>query len=63
MKYKRFTLIFLLLLLSACLPPPKHPTPFMAGERKAEVHGCEKLKEEVKEWNKNNPDNQKVADC
>lgn len=59
----RYLLIVSVLLLTACSPKPKDPTPFVAGEKKAVVYGCEKLKKEVEEWNKKNPDNKKVADC
>ena len=56
---------FALFLLAACTATePKKPTPFVVGEKKALVVGCEMLRLEVKKWNEENPDKpKKVADC
>jgi hypothetical protein len=40
----------LLLLLASCATKPvDKPTPFVVGDKKVVVIGCEKLKEELKE--------------
>lgn len=53
-----------MLLVTACSTQQKPPTPFEIGTKKIEIMGCEKLKREVEEWNKSNPNKtQKVADC
>lgn len=61
--FKSILLASVLLLTSCSTQPPKAPTPFVVGEQKVIVSGCEKLRKEVKEWNKQNPNNEKVADC
>lgn len=61
----RVVLITILFLLG-CAPNTANnvqPTPFIVGKTKVEVVGCEQLKKEVEEWNRNHPDNPRVADC
>jgi nitrous oxide reductase accessory protein NosL len=55
-----------LIFLAACTAtePKAPPTPFVVGEKKVVVVGCEKLREEVKQWNEEHPNKpKKVADC
>ncbi|MFY0656141.1 MAG: hypothetical protein JXR12_05115 [Neptunomonas phycophila] len=59
------SILVIVLLIAACTATePKAPTPFVVGEKKVVVVGCEKLRKEVKQWNEENPDKpKKVADC
>lgn len=63
---KRLLFVPIVVLLG-CAPSnvsQKEPTPFVVGEQRVIVTGCEKLKKEVEQWNKDNPDKQpKKADC
>lgn len=63
---KHLGLICVVVLLG-CAPSnvtKKEPTPFVVGQQRVIVTGCEQLKKEVEEWNKNNPSKTpKKADC
>ncbi len=61
--FKALLIASTILLASCSSQPPKAPTPFVVGEKKVIVSGCEKLRKEVIEWNKKHPNNEKVADC
>jgi hypothetical protein len=54
-------------MLTACqitINERKEPTPFVVSDKRVIVIGCEELKAEVREWNKNNPGKiPREADC
>lgn len=62
---KKLAIFFVAIMVGACAPMnnTKEPTPFTPTNQKVIVVGCEMLHAEVEEWNKANPDDQRVADC
>lgn len=54
-----------LFVVGACAPTNTitEPTPFTTTTQKVIVVGCEQLRQEVEDWNKSNPTDQRVADC
>ena len=61
-----FFALFALLLVSGCSntpAPDSKPSQFTPTGKRVLLLGCEDLKLEVKEHNRNNTNDQKVADC
>jgi len=62
----KYLIIILLALsvVSCSATKRKQPTPFVVSDKVIKLKGCVDLQKEVKEWNKNHPDQKpKKADC